>query len=125
MHELGIAQSIFDAIQVEATRHPQARAKKVVVRIGELAAVNPDALKFAFEILTRDRELQSLELEIEICLRRQRCGACGAEFDVAGYELNCPKCGEQRTQCIGGDQLELAYVEMEELEVRQHEPSTD
>lgn len=129
MHELSIAQSIFDAIQVEATRHPLARAKKVAVRIGELTAVDPDALKFAFEIMTRDTDLERVELEVEVCPRRQRCGLCGAEFDVVGYELNCPKCGEQRTQCIGGDELELAYVDMDEREVegrevREHEPST-
>jgi hydrogenase nickel incorporation protein HypA/HybF len=124
MHEIGIANSILDAVRAEAARHPGAEPLRVAVRIGELAAVDADALRFCFEALTRDTELESLELEIELCPRRQRCDECGAEFNVTGYEFQCPQCGEERTECISGDQLELAYLEIEEHEMEEHEPST-
>ena len=123
MHEIGIANSIVDAVRAEAARHPGAKPSKVAVRIGELAAVDADALHFAFGVLTRDTELESLELEIETCPRRHRCGACAAEFVVADYGLRCPGCGGERTECISGEQLELAYLEMEEHEMGEHEPS--
>lgn len=123
MHEIGIANSILDAVQAEAALHPGGEPRKVAVRIGELAAVDTDALRFAFEVLIRDTDLDALRLEIEICPRRQRC-ACGCEFNVTGYELQCPQCGEPRTECISGDQLELAYLEMEEHEMEEHEPRT-
>ncbi len=76
MHEIGIANSILDAVSTEAASHPGAIPRKVAVRIGELAAV----------------------------------------------EIKCPQCGEARTECIGGDQLELAYLELQEAE--EHESST-
>jgi hydrogenase nickel incorporation protein HypA/HybF len=123
MHEIGIANSILDAVRTEAARNPGGQPRKVAVRIGELAAVDADALRFAFEVLTRDTDLESLELDIEICPRRQRC-ACGFEFNVTGCELQCPQCDAERTQCISGDQLELAYLEIEEQEMEEHEPST-
>jgi hydrogenase nickel incorporation protein HypA/HybF len=119
MHEIGIANSILDTVRAQAARHPGADPRKVAVRIGELAAVDADALRFAFDVLTRNTDLGSLDLEIELCPRRQRCSACGAEFDVIGYKLRCPQCSGECTKCISGDQLELAYLEMEE-----HEPST-
>jgi Zn finger protein HypA/HybF involved in hydrogenase expression len=28
--------------------------------------------------------------------------------------MDCPACGSTRTRCIGGDELELAYLEVEE-----------
>jgi hydrogenase nickel incorporation protein HypA/HybF len=124
MHEIGIANSILEAVRAEAERHPRATPRKVAVRIGELAAVDADALRFGFEVLTRDTELESLELEIEICPRRHRCYSCGAEFNVTDYEFQCPQCGEGRTECIGGDQLELAYLEIDEQMMGEHEPST-
>jgi hydrogenase nickel incorporation protein HypA/HybF len=124
MHEIGIANSILDAVRAEAERHPGAQLRKVAIRIGELAAVDPDALRFCFEVLIRDTDLESLELEIEICSRRHRCGGCGAEFNVSGCEFQCPQCSEAHTECIGGDQLELAYLEVDEQEVEEHEPST-
>src|SRR5271165_3191002 len=114
MHEIGIANSILDAVRTEGARRPGLALHKVGVRIGELAAVDPEALRFAFEVLTRDTDLQRLELEIEICPRRQRCGPCGVEFKVTGYQLQCPQCREERTECIAGSELELAYLEVEE-----------
>jgi hydrogenase nickel incorporation protein HypA/HybF len=124
MHEIGIANSILEVVRAEAERHPGATPRKVAVRIGELAAVDADALRFGFEALIRDSDLESMELEIEFCPRRHRCGTCGAEFNVTGYEFQCPQCGEGHTECIGGDQLELAYLEMDEQRMEEHEPST-
>jgi hydrogenase nickel incorporation protein HypA/HybF len=118
MHEIGIAKSILDAVRSEACRRPGAVPCKVAIRIGELAAVDPDALRFCFEALTRETELESLRLEIELCPRRHLCPDCSSEFSVADFESRCPKCGQEHTQYVSGDQLELAYLEMED-----HEPS--
>jgi hydrogenase nickel incorporation protein HypA/HybF len=120
MHEIGIANSILEAVQVEASCHPGVVPRKVAVRIGELAAVDPDALQFSFETLTNDTKLAGLKLEIEVCPRRHRCPGCGTEFRVIDYHSHCPHCGEGRTECISGDELQLAYIEMEE-----YEPCTD
>ena len=116
MHEIEIANSILDAVRTEAARHPETEPRKVGICIGELAAVDPDALQFSFEVLTRGTDLERLELEIINCSRRHRCLACETEFVVKEYNTQCPKCGEDNTQCISGDELELAYLEMEECE---------
>ncbi|HEX7423251.1 MAG TPA: hydrogenase maturation nickel metallochaperone HypA [Terriglobales bacterium] len=119
MHEMGIANAVLEAVRVEIARYPGSHPSKVGVRIGELAAVDPSALHFCFEALVRETDLESLELEIQACPRRHRCFACGAEFNVKDYDFQCPCCGGVRTECISGDELELAYLEVEE-----HEPST-
>jgi hydrogenase nickel incorporation protein HypA/HybF len=119
MHELGIAQSVLEAVSAEAARHPGARPVKIAMRIGELAAVDPDALRFAFEALTMDTGWQGLQLEIENCPRRHRCLDCGSEFAIKDFDFRCPHCASLRNECISGDELQLAYLELEE-----HEPST-
>ena len=119
MHELSIAQSVLEGVQAEAARHPGARPMEIGLKIGELAAVDPDALQFAFEILTRETEFEGLKLEIEFCPRRHRCLDCGTEFAVKDFVFRCAKCQSTRTQCISGDELQMAYLELEE-----HEPST-
>ena len=58
---------------------------KVAVRIGELAAIDPDALRFSFDALTRETDMEGLMLEIEVCPRRHRCDDCGMEFDVKDF----------------------------------------
>lgn len=116
MHEIGIANSILDAVRTESARHPETEPRKVGIRIGELAGVDSDALKFSFEVLTRGTYLERLELEIINCSRRHRCLVCETEFVVKEYNTQCPQCSAGRTQCISGDELELAYLEMEECE---------
>jgi len=114
MHELSIANSILEAVQAEAGRRLGVRVTKVGVRIGELSGVVPEALSFGFEALVRGTEWQLLQLEIETCPHRQRCPQCGRTFTAVDYDVTCPGCGESKTTCIGGDELELAYLEVEE-----------
>ena len=114
MHELSIANSILDAVRAEAARRPGARLLKVGVRVGELSGVEPDALSFSFEALVQGSNLDPLQLEIETCPRHQRCPECGRSFRVHDYDITCPDCGEERTRCVSGDELDLAYIEIEE-----------
>jgi hydrogenase nickel incorporation protein HypA/HybF len=114
VHELAIASSVLEAVQAEAARRPGARPVKVGLRVGELAGVDPEALSFSFEVLVQGTEFEPLELEIERCRRRQRCPLCRRTFPVVEYDLACPDCGATQTQCIAGDELELAYLEVEE-----------
>jgi hydrogenase nickel incorporation protein HypA/HybF len=116
MHEMGIANSVLDAVRTEMGRHPGTYPCKVGVRIGEMAAIDQDALRFCFEAMILETDLSSLELAIEVCPRRHRCQACAREFVVRDYDSRCPQCASLETVCISGDELELAYLEVEEYE---------
>jgi hydrogenase nickel incorporation protein HypA/HybF len=115
LHEIGIASSILETVDAEACKRPGEKIIAVGLRIGELSSVDPDALTFAFEALTRETAWECLKVEIEWRPRRQKCLDCGEEFTVTGYEMACPKCGESRSTCIGGTELDIAYLEVEEL----------
>jgi hydrogenase nickel incorporation protein HypA/HybF len=114
MHELSIASSILETVSKERERLNGARVTKVGVRIGELAGVDPDALSFSFEILVKDTDLDPLALEIEFISRRHECSHCKHVFTVVNYQFDCPACGSKETRCVGGDELQLAYLEVEE-----------
>jgi hydrogenase nickel incorporation protein HypA/HybF len=119
VHELGIASAVLDAVKLETARHPASVPTRVGVRIGELAGINEDALRFSFEAIVRGTDLEALQLDVEICPRRHRCLNCGASFVVRDYDLQCPRCLALAAECIGGTELELAFVELKE-----YEPST-
>lgn len=114
MHEMGIANSVLDAIRAESSRFPNGHICKVGVRIGELAGVDPDAMSFAFEALVRGSDLEPLALEIEYCPRRHQCRGCGNSYAVSGDVWACPSCGGEDSQFLGGDELEFAYMEVED-----------
>jgi hydrogenase nickel incorporation protein HypA/HybF len=114
MHELSIANSVLEAVRAEALRHPGAVPVKVAVRVGELAGVDPDALVFGFQALTKGTEWDRLTLEIQAKSREHRCLVCKTTFRVVDYNCVCPSCGAPQTECVSGDELELAYIELEE-----------
>ena len=116
MHEMGIANSVLEAVRTEIGRNPGTYACKVGVRIGEMTAIDQDSLRFCFEAMIVDTDLSNLALEIELCPRRHRCTACANEFVVKDYDSRCPQCASLDTACIAGDELELAYLEVEEYE---------
>lgn len=127
MHELSIANSVLEAVRAEIQRRPGARLLKVGLRVGELAGVDPEALSFSFQALVQGTEFEPASLEIEPRPRRQHCRECGRDFTVREYDLTCPHCAATRTECIGGDELELAYLEIEgpEPQVRNRAPSDE
>ena len=113
MHELGIAASILDCVDKEAERHPGGHISKVGVKIGELCGVDRDALQFGFEVLVKDTEREPLTLELEYVPRIQRCGKCAYEFRMTEFDPRCPLCGEFGTECISGEELDIAYMELD------------
>ena len=115
MHEFGIANSVLDAARAEAQLRPAMRLTKIVIRVGDLAGVDPDALSFCFDALVKETEMESVVLGIERRAQRHRCPRCGGEFEVVNYVTACPRCGETMTTFVSGNELELAYLEMEDL----------
>jgi len=118
MHEMGIAQSILDAVAAEMEKHPGAIPTRIGVRIGELAGVNPEALDFGFTALVHETDWAALKLEITFVPRRQRCLTCDNLFSVQDLEYDCPACQSSQTTFAGGDELELDYLEVEEEALR-------
>jgi hydrogenase nickel incorporation protein HypA/HybF len=111
---MGIANSVLDAVRHESDLRHGAHVVKVGVRIGELAAVNPESLRFCFEALVSGTDFDPLTLDLEFCPRRNRCRRCGELFHAAVFPFTCPKCNCAETEFAAGDELEFAYIEIEE-----------
>jgi hydrogenase nickel incorporation protein HypA/HybF len=114
MHEMGIANSVLESVRIEARRFPGRHICKVGLRIGELAGVDPEAVRFCFEALVRDTDLEPLALDVDYRSRRHECQTCGRSFVAALEDLSCPHCGGLDSRFVGGDELELAYLEVED-----------
>jgi hydrogenase nickel incorporation protein HypA/HybF len=111
---MSIAAAVLDAVRAETLLHSAARASRAGLRIGELSGVEPDSLRFCLDVLVADTDLAPLTFEIEICPWTRRCRACSTQFRVTDYHTACTACGSSDTEAAGGDQMELAYIEVEE-----------
>jgi len=114
MHELGIARSIIAAVRKEAERWANKQIAAVGIELGELSGVSADALAFAFESIVKGTELESIELHIKSTPNRRQCTRCHHAFVVVDFRTECPRCNERQTRLIGGDEIDIAYIEIEE-----------
>jgi hydrogenase nickel incorporation protein HypA/HybF len=119
VHEVGIANSILEATHAELVRHPGKKLIGIGVRVGVLSGVDVEALRFAFECLISETEDENVVFTTEQCPRVNRCNQCGHEFTspvVSPFtDAPCPRCSSAHTSFVSGDQLDIAFVELEDL----------
>lgn len=114
MHEIGIAYEILRASQAEAARQQGARLVRVAVRIGVLSGVDTDALRFAWDVLSQRKDGIPLPLDVQVVPRCNRCDECGCEFVSGIYSVPCPNCTSGNSFLLGGDELQLDSIEIEQ-----------
>ena len=110
MHELAIAQSMFEI----ARRHARGlRVTRVDVRVGRLRQVVPASLSFAFEVVAQGTELEGAELVIEQVPAAGTCRECGSAGELPDFPLLCASCGSVDLDIMGGEELEVESLEVE------------
>ncbi|PWB76169.1 hydrogenase maturation nickel metallochaperone HypA [candidate division GN15 bacterium] len=112
MHELGIAQNIVDTVLLEMQNRKLPAVSAIALRIGALTDVDPEALVFGFEILSKDTVLRQARLNVERIPVRGVCESCGAPFEVEGYVFVCPGCESRSIKLTSGTELDIAYLEV-------------
>ncbi|HXX67667.1 MAG TPA: hydrogenase maturation nickel metallochaperone HypA [Polyangiaceae bacterium] len=115
MHEASLVQALFDRVDTAICPHPPAAVRSLTVRIGELAGVDADLFRTAFEVCRDARGYAAAKLQVTV---ESACWAC-RDCRVAlgrGEPLQCPACGGPVTLSSGGG-LFVDRVEMEVIDV--------
>ena len=113
MHELGIAEAALRQVAAQAKEAGATHVHRIVLRIGALSGVDPDALRFAMEIALPESSAAGAEFAIEIVPARARCQKCSNEFTPAdGYLFECPHCHALGGTILQGKELDLASLEI-------------
>jgi hydrogenase nickel incorporation protein HypA/HybF len=108
MHELAITQGVVDAVTERTGDAPVACVR---LRVGRLAGVVPDAMRFCFELVTAGTPLDGAVLEFDQPEGRGRCRTCGADFVLPDLILLC-SCGSADVEVLAGRELAVASVVM-------------
>ena len=112
MHELSIADALLEI----ALRHADGRRIDCVeVKVGHLRQVVPDALAFAWTLVTEGTEAQGAELVIEEVPAAGVCRGCGARSEWDAFPLACTACGSFDVELIRGEELFVDAISMEEV----------
>jgi hydrogenase nickel incorporation protein HypA/HybF len=108
MHEMAITESVVAAV---SERIGPERVARVVLEIGRLSGVVPDALRFCFEVCAKGTNLDGAALEIREIAGRAHCDACGADVALDSLAGVCA-CGSIELAIVAGRELRIKEVEV-------------
>ena len=115
MHELAIVDSMIEQVRAELVRAgASGRVTRIDLVIGRLSGVCPESVRFGFEVLARETELEAAEIVIREPKARCVCRSCRATTELDQFEGRCPQCDSREIQIDGGRELVLESIELEE-----------
>lgn len=109
MHELGLTQQLVEVLVEKAGDQ---RVIKVVVEVGKLAAVLPDALRFCFELCAQGTNVEGAVLQIDEIPGRARCRGCSNELALHQPFGRCA-CGGSDLEWLSGEELRVTSMEVQ------------
>ncbi len=111
MHEVGVAASVLSMASRLAQDKGGSCITRLVLTIGSLSSVVPEALENAWRALSPGTMADGATLDVEWVEACCRCSTCDRDFDFAGNGYVCPGCGEPSMVILRGRELELKTVE--------------
>jgi hydrogenase nickel incorporation protein HypA/HybF len=113
MHELALAESVLEIVERTARSNGAARVTAVRLEIGQLSHVEPEALRFSFDVVTRRTLADGARLEIVDVPGTAWCMQCSDTIAVPRRGEPCPRCGSFQLQVTGGDDMRVKDIEIE------------
>lgn len=113
MHEMSLAEGVLQLVEETAQREKAQRVKLVVLEIGLLSSVEPDALRFCFEAVTQGSVAQGATLEIIQTPGAGWCTPCGVRVAMSELYGECPQCGSYQVQPTEGIEMRVKEIEIE------------
>jgi len=114
VHEMSLAEGVLQLMEDAAASQGFSKVKTVWLEIGRLAGVEPEALRFCFDVVTRDSLADGAKLEIIEIPGQGWCMQCSDNVEVAALFGACPQCGSHQIQVTGGNEMRVRELEVDQ-----------
>ncbi len=115
MHELGMAQDLFEIVKKEAEKNSIKKVSKIVLKLGEASGVEEDFLRHSFvDHILPGSIAEGAELRVVKETLKAKCKDCG-RVTAGGDEvvMKCPDCGGMRLEIVSGMKVHVESIEGE------------
>ncbi|WP_204103263.1 MULTISPECIES: hydrogenase maturation nickel metallochaperone HypA [Spirulina sp. CCY15215] len=113
MHEVSLMEQTLEIAIAYAQEQNATRIHHLKMQIGEISGVVPDALNFAFDVVTRGTIAEGATLKIEMVSILCHCPDCDRNFHpVDTYIYECPDCQHLSAKIVSGREIELSSLEV-------------
>jgi hydrogenase nickel incorporation protein HypA/HybF len=110
MHEVALAEGVLRIVTDAATRNAATRVHTVWLELGALAHVEPDALRFCFDAVTRGTVAEGAVLDIATTPGTAWCMPCEGPVTLARLGDACPQCGSYQLQVQSGEEMRVREI---------------
>jgi hydrogenase nickel incorporation protein HypA/HybF len=113
MDELGIATAALQTALKQARLNHATRVQGIVIRVGALSGVDPEALRFAFEAILPGTAAEGAGLQIDPVPAVAYCPDCAKDFTTdTDHFFECPQCRRLCSTIKQGRELDLVRLEV-------------
>jgi hydrogenase nickel incorporation protein HypA/HybF len=113
MHEMSLCESVLRMLEDHAVQQGYRRVKTVWLEIGALSGVEPEAMRFGFDVVMSGTLADGARLEIVHVPGQAWCMSCAKTVTVQQRFDACPDCGGYQLQVTGGEELRVKELEVE------------
>jgi len=109
---MSLAESVLQIVEDTVRAQQCGRVRTVVLEIGALAAVEPEAMRFCFDAVTRGTIAEGARLDILELPGAGWCQACGKAVALQDQFALCPACSGP-VRITGGSEMRVKELEVE------------
>ncbi|MBP8134382.1 MAG: hydrogenase maturation nickel metallochaperone HypA [Zoogloea oleivorans] len=113
MHEMSLAEGIRQIVEDAGRSQGFGKVKIVVLEIGELSSVEPESLRFCFDVVMKDSIADGAQLQIDPVPGSGWCMQCAETVPISALYDPCPKCGSYQVQATSGTEMRVKELEIE------------
>jgi len=110
---MSLAEGVLQVIEDAARQQGFTRVRTIWLEIGQLAAVEVEALRFCFDAVTRGSLAEGSRLEIVATPGSAWCMQCSGSVALQALDDACPQCGSYQLQVTGGSEMRVKELEVD------------
>lgn len=107
MHELSLLENVREILEDQAISQQFAKVKQVTLAVGKLSCVEPEALRFGFDVVMKGSIAENAELIISELPGLGECSLCQQQIEMLNLYDPCPHCGNPLVTVLQGTEMKI------------------
>ena len=107
MHELSLLENVREILETHAKQESFTKVTRITLQVGKLSSVEPDALRFGFDVVMRNSLAEGAELNISELDGLGQCRDCGQTFQLETLYATCLFCNGSSVDVVQGMDMKI------------------
>lgn len=113
MREHSAAKALLEKT-LQKVQNPDKRVKAVFLGLGEIAGLDPEAVRRHWVELSNGTPLERAQLHIRLIRAEAQCMACFKKYHPVNGRIHCPNCGSFGAKILSGEEFHVEHIETDD-----------